>query len=460
MEYSTPSCTSNLLEMEYQTRCQTCAFEHGDFFSNSDEEFLKHIHSKYPEELRRLTRAYSIRTLDNDFSSALVSPSYTLFGTNYDEVNRTLVGVLALRWLHNGQYGTFVRNQPEAVRLTRDSFDWMREVFFSRLATAQDLDALVMSMVVNDLGKDPQLASDYRINTGQNISNLNHDMILLKAVKVGLVPCLNRLSQDHRADIIKGMELGAEFNFGQLAQSENVPACLAGLIDMRNHPRAFDLRFMEQLLDVAGASGHMDWTCAKKLIQPIFEAYRAVRDVCMAIISERYGLREGYDIILVRRAKLLHDQGFRQLNVTAKADRALMRLLCMGGVSDLDTAHLYNEAWESLDGSLKSALVYSLNVEGSISEPAVQPTYMPALLTQGLFAVRSKSKGERKGALQIMFQYLVYVMDTREKPATPASVLERSMLRIVNETIKSPEFQFDPAILLKIKVPKSEIAKV
>lgn len=108
---------------------------------------------------------------------------------------------------------------------------------------------------------------------------------------------------------------------------------------------------------------------------------------------------------------------------------------------------LYIISLANLQPSIHGAasIIYSLNVDGSIIEPAVQPTYLPALLTQGLLTVRSKSKGERKKALQIMFQYLAHIMDIREKPTTPASVLERSILGIVNETIRIPKIRFWPS---------------
>jgi hypothetical protein len=54
-----------------------------------------------------------------------------------------------------------------------------------------DLYAMVTSIVVNDLGKDPQLAIAYYNKTKEDISDLNHDIILLKAVKTGLVQCLD-----------------------------------------------------------------------------------------------------------------------------------------------------------------------------------------------------------------------------------------------------------------------------
>lgn len=83
-------------------------------------------------------------------------------------------------------------------------------------------------------------------------------MILIKAVDAGLVHCLDRLSGDQKQEVVCGLRLGAKFNFGQLAQAENAPACLSSLMDMKSHPRAFHLHFLEQLLDMAGAAGHMD----------------------------------------------------------------------------------------------------------------------------------------------------------------------------------------------------------
>lgn len=426
------------------------------FFAISDEDVLCLIRDTFPEELNRLKRAYSTGTKSTPYPSS-PSPSQILYGTEYDEVNRTLVGILALRWIHDGKYETFVGTQPEPVRLMRESFDWMRSLFANGIKKATDLYALVTSMVVNDLGKDPQLAADYHDRTGADISDLNHDMILVRAVKAGLVECLDRLPPEHRADIIRGMELGAEFNFGQLAQAENAPACLSSLIDMRGEKRSFELRFMEQLLDIAGAAGHMDWTCAKKLIEPIFEAYCNVYDVATAIISDGLRVRDGYELILTRRSAMLHRKGFRALDIRDPKDRALMRLLCMGGVADLETARLYDSAWNFLDELTKSSLVHSLNVDGSIIEPAVQPTYMPALLAQCVNATESRTWDEKLKMLQSILHYLARVMTVTEKPKGPVSVIERSVLIVLKNVV---DFQADPGILDRTDVPKCTIAKM
>ncbi|KAH6620594.1 hypothetical protein C7974DRAFT_458918 [Boeremia exigua] len=428
------------------------------FFHWSDEQLVDYLLKEYGNELARLTRAYSIRSPEDDNPNAPESPSQIALGQNYDEVNRTLTSVFALRWLYNDDYETFVQNQPKDVKLTRNSFKWLRNIVLQGIQTPQDLFALVMSVIVNDLGKDPELAADYRKRTGKNVSHLNHDMILLLAVREGLVPCLNRLPSAHKADIIRGMELGAEYNFGQLAQAEAPPVCLERLRSMSSHERAFDVRFQEQLLDIAGAAGHMDWTCAKKMIEPICIAYRDVYDASKRVITSECNLPQAYDLVLERRAQRLSKLGFRLLAITDQQDRALCRLLCMGGVANSHTAQLYETTWVELEEPVRAFLVTSLNAEGSTVEPAMQPTYMPALLTRGLAAAASQDSDKQKEVLHIMFQYLARVL---EMPggSPSVSVLERNLLFVVKAVPSDPDFIARPDILLGAGIPKAEIAR-
>ncbi|KIX06574.1 uncharacterized protein Z518_04550 [Rhinocladiella mackenziei CBS 650.93] len=86
--------------------------------------------------------------------------------------------------------------QDRAITLKWESFQWLRNIFGKGLQPPDDVYALVTSMVI---------------------------------------------------------KLGLDFNFGQLAQAENAPASLAGLRQMRGRDRAFEMRFMEQVLDLSGA---------------------------------------------------------------------------------------------------------------------------------------------------------------------------------------------------------------
>ncbi|KAI1086189.1 hypothetical protein F5B19DRAFT_480148 [Rostrohypoxylon terebratum] len=437
-------------------------------FGRSDEELLFLIKADFEDELDRLLRAYSVGGVDDTRPSSR-SPSVILYGQEYDEVNRTLTGLLTLKWTWNNQYDILVSNQVEALRLSRQSFDWMRHFYRESLSDPSypdELYALITSIVVNDIGKDDQLALDYGKETGENISAQNHDMILIKAVKKGLVKCLDPpnprclLSPEYIDAIIRGMELGAEFNFGQLAQAENAPACLAGLTAMRGHAHSFRLRFEEQLLDIAGAAGHLDWTGAKKLTQSNFDAYRAVYDVGTGIISRGLSLRAGYDLVLQRRLDLLIEKRFRPLDLNMEDDRALARLLCMGSVADLTTAELYRSAWETLEDDVRNSLRKSLNIDGSAAEPAVQVTYIPALITQAVDANGPKALDAKKRAMQSALRYLCKVMSAPGKPNGPVSVIERNVLPVLKRVVQSPEFRKDPAILEKAAIPDSLVAKM
>lgn len=428
----------------------------GRFFNISDIELLRQIHLEFRPELDRLKRAYSIRERHVPLLAS-PSPSQIIYETQHDEVNRTLVSVLSLRWIYRDQYELFTRTQPDQVILSRSSFTWLRDIVLERLQNPTDLYALLTYIVINDLGKDPQLASDYLSQRDEDISGLNHDIILFKAAEAGMIPSFNRLQEQNQDEILRGMRLGAEFNPGQLAQAENAPACLLSLLQMKGHSRSFRFHFIQQLLDISGAAGHEDWTCAKKFIQPIAKAYQDVYEVAEAIISGERGLRDAYDVILVRRGNMLHEKGLGELDVQRHDHRAFLRLLCMGGVSDLDKADFYLSVWEKLEDDTKSSLIHTLNVDGSFSEPAVQPTYMPAMLTQGVGEVDSAPREIRTQRLRHILRYLSRVMNLESEWPDHTAVVERSVLWVLKGVVQSDAFREDPTILESTKIPETAI---
>ncbi|KAK6332860.1 hypothetical protein TWF696_002881 [Orbilia brochopaga] len=427
------------------------------FFSAKEEELLLLLKDAFAPELERLKRAYSIRDLSSTGPSTR-SPSQFLFGADYDEVNRTLVSVLALRWIHNDQYDIFVGTQPESVRLSRETFDWIRAHVAKNITGSADLAVLLTAILINDLGKDDTLASDYRQRTGSDISSDNHDAILFKAVQEHMVPSIDRLEPQQRADLLRCLEVGAKFNYGQLIQAENAPACLESLRPFSNCKHVVELHFVEQILDIAGAAGHMDWTCAKKLVEPLMQGCIISHDIVGRVIDGHLGLRDGYDRVLVYRADLLHQKGFQSLDVKNDNDRALLRLLCMGSVAEPDLAALYQATFHSLDASIKRTLLKTLNADGSVHEPAVQPTYMPALLYQAVNSIdESRVWDVKKRALHSALRYLARVMTIEEEPDGRTIIIERNVLDIVKNIVQGPEFQKAPTILETADVPKETV---
>ncbi|KAJ5577285.1 hypothetical protein N7535_004211 [Penicillium sp. DV-2018c] len=405
-------------------------------FDRSDEELIHFVRKEFPQEFDRLRRACSIRDCPST-SPSTPSPSSILYHKEHDQVNRTFAGILALRWLHTGQYETFIGSQSPECQLTLPSFNWIRQFYTKTITDANELFALIISTVIRNLGKDPQLASDCRAQTGKDISALNSDAILLAACKAGLVPSLARLQDQDRDDVLRMIELGATFNFGQFARAENAPVSLNVLRHFKDHDRAFRLRFMHELIEVAGAAGHKDWTCAKELTQPTFESYRDVYDACGGVIEGTLSVGNAYDMFLRQKDVRLFDIE------NNPDDMALMRLLCMGNVATNEKALLYEEAWRALEDPVRESLRAALNLEGKRGEPAVQPSYMSALL----------GRMQDVDYLVCALCYLARIMSARDVADPSALVIERSLYEVLEKVVDSKEFRNDPCFLEKVDVP-------
>lgn len=436
----------------------------GSFWSMPEPQLLELVAKEFPTELERLQNATFVANPDATHPAG-PSISESLFDRDYAEVNRTLVGMLALRWLRNNQYDILTAGQGSAVRLKRESFAWLRDNFTRGLKCSEDVYTLVVSTVINDLGKDPNLAKDYAQLEGVDISKVNHDMILYRAVEAGMVPALNRLTKENKQQVLRGIKLGSNFNFGQLAQAENAPASLAGLAEMRGHDRAFEMRFMEQVLDLAGASGHEDWTCAKKLIDPICQSYRNVYDVAHAIMDEKMSLREGYDIILTRKLDLLRRTGYsRPFDIQNRRDRALMRLFCLGNTANGHEAELYTAAFtERISEETRRILVHGLNLDGTVEEPATQATYLPAMFTKAAGNTASGSVDEKIATISAVLRYLsrclVVHPDSLERLPKGVTVVERDVRGVI-PVLDSAEFRRNPDILDEENVPEDHVANM
>ncbi|KAL3587418.1 hypothetical protein FPOAC2_13315 [Fusarium poae] len=112
------------------------------FFNVSDDDLLRQVHDEFPQELDRLKRAYSIEEMDS-VHPPTPSPSQIIYGAQYNEVNRTLVSVLSLRWIYHNYYEIFTGTQPDQIKLTRSTFDWIRQTFMNKLEDPADLYALL-----------------------------------------------------------------------------------------------------------------------------------------------------------------------------------------------------------------------------------------------------------------------------------------------------------------------------
>ncbi|KAJ0417480.1 hypothetical protein BJY00DRAFT_199995 [Aspergillus carlsbadensis] len=459
--------------------------DNGQFFALPRKELLLAIYTDFATELEFLKSAYAVPANSNipqphaapQSPSQPPSPSTILFEKEHDEINRTLVSIEALRMIYNDEYTRFTETQDESVRLHRDSFNWLHELFRDAVTKGPELlHTLVTSVIINDLGKSPALAMEYERAVGgptgdSEGAQVNHDLLLHQVVQrtPQVIPCLNRLNPDRRAELELAIELGASLNFGQLAQAENVPASLVGLDCVKESRFAFALRFLEQILDVAGAAGHEDHAHAKKLIEPIFRSYKLVYDVALDYLTGGFNRsrRDAYDAVLQKKMGMLAEHGkweaAKGLEMSKPEDRALMRLLCICNASSPAVADLVCKTFHNeIADPTRQTLIHGLNVDGAFDTPAVQATYIPAVCSAAITATKSLSRNEQRRALGAVFRYLARVLavtkaDQKGLPKDTA-VIERDIRELAIPVASSPQFVADPGVLDSVDVPACAVA--
>ena len=162
--------------------------------------------------------------------------------------------------------------------------------------------------------------------------------------------------------------------------------------------------------------------------------------------------------------------GFQQeLDVSNPQDRAVLRLFCLGNVSDAEQAKIYHEAFTTAtDHSTRELLIAGLNRCGRLGDPAVQPTYLPAMFTRALANSGSLSKEQKINILAAILKYLAQILQVsekeREKLPKDVTVIERDV-RSLEKVVASSDFRRNPEILNeKFKVeelmPEASVANV
>ncbi|KAJ5083148.1 hypothetical protein N7456_012575 [Penicillium angulare] len=409
------------------------AVYNGELASLHDDDLVRLLYTQFTPEIDHLKNVpRAVEKADQNkngpkgnLTEKALSPSRLLFGEDFDEVNRTITNVRAVKWLLANEYEAFAANQ--AVKLSKQTFSTFRDRALLSLNDPDYLIALIVALVVGDMGKDPHLADEIVALSGVK-SNENHDTLLAQAVGCGILDkSLSLLSDARREDVILGINVGAVLNIPQLMQGENVPGSLKPVLQFRDHLPAFTLKYLEIMFDVAGAAGHIDSCSAKRMIEPVCQSFLQAWPILEATVTSQTShpetsLKEAYDQVLQNRGRLVNQMGFSSvLSTSNPADRAFLRLLAMGRVADQATAEQVQKAFTTLPEI--ESLVEGLNVNGIDDGEAILLYYMPALFAGTLQAV--SEPGERIEALTSLMRFMVRLFDgSKPQPDTAGSIKE------------------------------------
>lgn len=215
----------------------------GVFCALSDLDAVRLIGSAFEPELSWLKNATpTVESSKNSPVGALGSthstPSDALYGTDYPEVNRTLVSRLAVKWLMAGDYQTFTCCQNPSTKLKQVSFQRLHALLVETCPDPESIYALLVAIVVNDVGKNDNLASLVTDRTSQVFRN--HDHVVYTAANKRFFPSIEALEPTLRSDLLLGLELGSRLNIANSPrQRVSLPAsrpfqlCAAG--NVRSH---------------------------------------------------------------------------------------------------------------------------------------------------------------------------------------------------------------------------------
>ena len=457
--------------------------ESTNFFGKSDEDAILMFGKAFGRELEHLKNAKaSVEASSTTTKGGLegnLTPSRLLYQKDYSEVNRTLVGVLALKWIVNGDYDKFTGPQKDnPQRLRRPSWDELRRIFESTLQSDGEVYALLVATIVNDLGKDPALVQEICDQEPDGATSPNHDAVIYEAARAGKIEVLQDFkSPDPKSDsplyndLITGLHLGKTLNIGQLAQAENVPGSLSIVRTLKPSRHAFALKFLEILLDVAGASGSIDASGSLIFTESLFRSYLHARDAILRLIGDdTIPLRAAYDCVLTERAAMIRAGGFGPVPdpTTGPLDapgRALLRLLCIARAFDPPDVVRVVKAVNSLPKKVRAKLEAGLNVDGDADGTAILPYYAPALFHNAKRATANNEQKSVRAFAAVMRLLVRMYRGTRPRVGSPGRVVECD-LSVAQEATKGAagdpigqRFAAKPEVLDELQIPDRQYSE-
>jgi len=300
---------------------------------------------------------------------------------------RQLLVFFVFFWLYNGDYISFTACQNPQIKLTKKSFDILKEYVFDKsLKNEKDLmEALIVFTVINDLGKVKSVVNQVKSKT--HVEELDHDKILSSALKLSpdLFQSFHKLKDDLKKNLIIGLE--AQFNFAQFVQGENLPANLAGLQKLgslgEQAALVATLFNLHALFDMAGAAAMFSLNGSLVLTE---ETYHDIMFAIQSVESVINGssVTEVYCNYMNARGKSL------KIIPQNSENRAILRLCCMSRYHEEQEAKTILDSIQNLPSDTWNRLIEELDYVDNNNRTSIVLYYAPALLCNVQRAIKSK----------------------------------------------------------------------
>lgn len=299
--------------------------------------------------------------------------SEKIFGRAFAEYDRAVGAAVLLRHLVAGDHAAFTAAQPDATRLSLESFTSVAKIIRQAAGNASTRDALLSFVVLNQIGKSQAVISFLRQSSG--ISEINHQRVMYDVLRSYpfVSPTFQRLDESQRSLVLKSFE--REFNLAQFIQGE-APARY-----LREH--AFRSESEQQfyvatsLLKVAAAGANVNAPGSIVLTEPVFQGLDLGIKAFSNLPHDDAGLIAAYRRFMIDRSQALFSP---KEWASADLQIAVTRLCLIFRCGTPADGEIVRRVFDALPADLRHSLQHELLVTGLGDETATLLYYAPAAM--------------------------------------------------------------------------------
>lgn len=363
---------------------------------------IKNIINRYPEimtlvgEVQFTPESYGTKSEKTTYGQLLfkdVDPN------QLKEFDRTILSVLLYFYIKDNRYEKFVEQQSGNNKLSRETFDEIRNFMSKGFDTPEKEYLLLYYMVINDLGKSQQVIDTLKT---KGIQTVDHDLLLTYLLQYRMLPSLNKFSDESKQSLINVLNNG--INLGQYIQGECVDYSFNKVLNLSQFERT--LMVAEAMLDIGGVLGHVNNQNGSVILN------QSTADNILTasnILSTCQDSTKVFDEFLAEKAdKMQISSSNPEIRKTITRICLMMRL---SNKSDIQCVE--NEILGNIDNY--ETLINEFNQSGYNNQPAILLYYSPALLSNanGYFK-KNNSENSISDALKCCLPFMQKIMiDTR-----------------------------------------------
>jgi hypothetical protein len=351
---------------------------------NQAEELAKRVQSGMSEE---------------DFKK-IVTETFVEMGyfTDKEKVFRlqTMGGLLSTYWIVTNQYELFVRKQPVETRMSHEH--WTEGVQKSKWSaicqqSASFIGCMLVFVAISNLGK----IKDFKLAFAPEFDGHTEALAsILKECPI-LLPSFAKLD-DNLQNLISSA-LKADFNIGQFAQAENIPASLLPVKQILSDKdtggdTVWQFQLFKFFVALCGILG------MKSLEGSLFMVDKQYTNVKLALDVLSNWEKDTPQEVYVRFLKERQRQAEKQLgykvsfNPNDPTSTALMRMTCISRVYDKEAHKYLEENWNAMKPDRRKELVKFVNADGILVRPGFLLFRLPDYLTE---AKNNQNIGKKPG---------------------------------------------------------------